>query len=574
MDYEDPDKYGEAFDTTKLSIDIIYGLKLSSDTTTIGKPNTLPLYLKLGEELEYNYTKDVKRTGDITNVISWKRMAHYRPISRPYGETMINDEGTSIGGVKYATKYLPRADELTAYVDLNEGPLQGEVLEYIRMGNMIETPTPSWTPTSSWTPTPSWTATPTESWTPTISYTPTESQTPTVSYTPTLTGTPAPTPSYTDTKTPDLESVSIMFRSLWTDSSNAYFIVKSDAGRIGMKFRYRKFINDFYEKNKDVDSLGFGWFDAKSNNGYVFNPIRKIVLDVDNIVIPDHTLDINGYINNVYRDHLWVDKESTFTDIEMTESYESWGNMVLTNEDTFEYALTDGIKIRKKYEDGNEVIKGIEFNIPFNEVSLLSSDNEQNERYEKFINTKNTSLVTGYDNPFDCVYFIFEGSMENSNITDLEVHASTQEQVLDNGIWQFMDNPYYVSPDGVRVISHVNPDYLYSIETPTPSFTPTQTNTETISFTPTPTMTYTETISLTPTPTMTYTETISFTPTLTCTPTVTETITDTLNLFNINRDKGVNIIGELQIIKRDGTIATANRFFNIGLEPNFIDFDI
>tara|TARA_Y100000389_G_C17470594_1_gene530217 strand:- start:9282 stop:10997 length:1716 start_codon:yes stop_codon:yes gene_type:complete len=566
MSLYDPTKYGEE-PYNSIEDEIEYGFKLTTDND--GQKNiTLPQFQP--EPLNvFQYRKNIlDPEGENSQNIKYERLANFRPVSRPYGETILEDEKASIikdtsgdSIVIYASKYLPRADELTAYVDLNTRNVSNENGKYdhdvyfpIRLGDLLETPTPSWTPT--------------ESWTPTISYTPTISETPTVSNTPTQTSTPESTPTPTDTKTPDLDSVGTIFRTLWAEQSNAYFTVKSEGGMFGMKFKYRKFVDDFYEKHVD------GWFKLTGNPDKIFNPIRKIVLEVDHLNIPGAEDD--GYVNGVYRDHEWVNDEATFNDINTGNTltnWTNWSNMKTTNENTFEYVFSEGVKIHKGYESGSEVEKGLEFYLPFNESSFLSGSDERNERYDRFITNRETT-IQGYDNPFDCVYFMFEGSVDHVNINDIKIYPSIEEQDGNSTDgWTLKDVPFYVSSEDY-VISHgKNSKYLYSIETPTPTLTTTQTITETVSCTPTPTMTFTETISFTPTPTMTETITVTPTQTLTRTPTVTETITDTLNLFNINREMGVNIIGEIQIIKRDGTVTTASRFFNVGLEPKFIEFD-
>lgn len=719
MSYE-PSMHGEE-PIDRIRDEIEYGFKLTSDDDG-QKDITLPQF-KPDPLNVFQYKKDniIDPTGEKVQDIYYERLANFRPVSRPYGETILEEEEASIvrnGNVIYASKYLPRADELTAYVDLNtrdvndldKGKYDHDEYFPIRMGNFLETPTPSWTPTESWTPTISYTPTASISLTPTISYTPTISQTHTISYTPTLTNTPAPTPSPTITESPDLQSVGDLFRSLWSEANNDYFVVKSEGGMFGMRFKYRKFINDFYSQyNTGPSSNDYGklnWFVSKkvsdpNNKRSVFNPIRKIVLEIDNVDVPVHNIDDAYNINTLYRDHEFIDEGETFKNAPVDAV--SWGNMKITNEATFEYQLSEGVKIHRIY-DGNAggfVNKGFEFYIPFNEESFISEyTNQRQNRYNILMNTLNETGIPSYNNPFDSVYFIFEGSTNNLSINNISVYASEEEQFTTDGgnTWELQDpiyltNDMYVFENGKQAgdLQYEDIIYLYSMETPTPSFThthtpsvtptvtiteptptptvtltktetisftptptltqtatdtitmtptPTTTNTNTqtitstnthtitetctetetntLTFTPTPTMTHSETLTFTPTPTMTHSETFTFTPTPTVTETqtitytvavtptqtttntntqtttetctvtntitithptptptvtITETVTETMKLFNINRDKGVNIIGELHVIQRDGSITTANRFFNIGRKPIFIDFD-
>lgn len=650
----DPSMHGdEPFD--RIRDEIEYGFKLTSDDDG-QKDITLPQF-KPDPLNVFQFKKDdiIDPTGDKVQDIYYERLANFRPVSRPYGETILEAEEASIvrsGNVIYASKYLPRADELTAYVDLNtrdindvdKGTYDHDEYFPIRMGNFLETPTPSWTPTESWTPTVSYTPTNSISLTPTISFTPTISQTHTMSYTPTLTDTPAPTPSPSVTESPDLKSVGDLFRSLWSESNNDYFVVKSEGGMFGMRFKYRKYINDFYTQYQTSTSSGdygkLNWFVSKKvsnpgNKRSVFNPIRKIVLEIDNINIPSHNIDDTYHINTLYRDHEFIDKDQTFKNSPIDGL--AWSNMEKTNESTFEYQLSEGVKMYRVYEGSGFVNKGFEFYIPFNEESFRDNytnqhQNHRQNRYNIFMNTLNENgIPKPYDNPFDSVYFIFEGSASNA-INNISVYASEEEEYLSEGNWVLSDPLYltddmYVFENGQQAgdLQYEDIIYLYSMETPTPSFTPTHTvsitptvtitepsptptvtltRTETVSFTPTPTVTETQTITLTVavtptqtttntntqtitetyTPTNTETTTVTETatvtntitithPTPTPTVTITETVTETMKLFNINRDKGVNIIGELHVIQRDGTITTANRFFNIGRKPVFIDFD-
>lgn len=566
-EYQEPINYGETFGD--IEVDVAYGLRLSSDIINTGKPNTLPLFRR--DDLEYAYTKNVKRTGDSSNEISWKRIAHYRPVSRPYGETIQSDEGTTIpvAGLVYATKYLPRADELTAYVDLNAGNLYGEKdgfvdFEPIVMGDQVPTPTPSWTPTMSWTPT----------------------------ITQTITDTQMATPTPSPTESPDLESLGRIFRELWKDDSPDYFTFKYLNGYFGIRFRYRKYAMHFYENYEEtvIDSfLKRQYFGAKhlTDKEKIFNPFRKIQIYTRNVIVPDTKYDASDQTIEVTEDHMAIDIPKTFgsgsdDDFGSRANFEA---MVRTNAGTDEVAGTFNYSARNvkrltETNGGTETQIGYEIAIPFenfrtNESVRYKSDGSDRvvNQYNRFVNKRDTSLPdfnNNKDNRFDCKYYIFEANLTGEiDVSKIIIHPSKEEEdwFIDTsnesglGTWE-TDVPTY-STDHIDIFEHGETIggeklYLFTMPTPTPSFTPSPSPTVTITHpTPTPTFTIspTETLSNTPTPTVTITHP---------TPTPSPTITKTLRLFNVNEEKGVNIIGTMNIIQRDGTITYADNLFNLG----------
>ena len=619
-----PEEYGSDPLDGKIETEMKYGFKLTSDS---GQTDGITLPQVKPSLKQFQYEKQlIDPSGENVRLITYHRLAQFKPVSRPYGETILEEEASSIvkkNAVIYASKYLPRADELTAYVDLNERDSNGGKYDHddyflIRMGDMLETPTPF-----------------TPSWTPTIS--------PTMSYTPTLTGTPAHTPSPTITGSPDYRTVGKVFRSLWDTNDTDYINFVLQDGMIGVKFKHRLFVQDFY---KEYDNVGDdnGHFQSKKASGSIkpmWNPFAKIVVRCEGLTIPDNTIeDSTGKINPTYRDHLPINVSETFG----TDVPPSWNQMINQNERIFNYGDVDG-KVLQDPSTG--AVVGFEMYIPFKEDGEFSINENRFQAY------KNTEISPNfYNNSASSVFFIFEASGSGFHVTDVEVIPSTGLNQLDEDTYN--TNSEYNIEHGQQVGDSGEIIYLYSVETPTPSMTitithptptptktvtptvsltptPTQTvtqsetvtithptptptlhptptptmtqtktltdtMTETLTFTPTPTMTYTETLTMTPTPTMTetntntmtptntntitetntntITETITIThPTPTPTMTVTETITKTMELFNINRDRGVNIIGSLNIIQRDGVITSVNRFFNIGRKPIFIDFD-
>ena len=569
-DYEEPSNYGEADDASAVYVDVEYGLRLTTDITNPGKPNTLPLFRRT--DLEYAYAKDVKRTGDASNEISWERIAHYRPISRPYGETIKSDEGTTMNGLVYATKYLPRADELTAYVDLNLHKIYTDDdgfldFEPIIMGDQIPTPTPSWTPTMSWTPT--------------ITHTITDTQV----------GTPTPSP----TESPDLASLGAIFRELWKDDSPDYFTFKYLNGYFGIRFRYRKYAMDFYENFKETKSNSFvtrQYFGAKHLTGNdketIFNPFRKIQIYTQNVIVPDTKYDANDQTIEVTEDHMAIDIQKTFGDGSDDDfgSRRNFEAMVRTNAGTddvvgtFDYS-TRNVKRLTETNGVTETQIGYEIAVPFenfrsNESIRYKSDGSDRDvdQYNRFVNKRDTSLpdfTNNRDNRFDCKYYIFEANLAGEiDISNIIIYPSKEEEGWFEdkqggdglGTWETLDVPTY-STDPVDIFEHkeeINGEklYLFTVPTPTPSFTPSPSPTVTITHpTPTPTFTVspTETMTNTPTPSVTITHP---------TPTPSPTITKTMRLFNVNEEKGVNIIGTMNIIQRDGSITYADNLFNLG----------
>lgn len=547
--YSIPLDYGEMYGETPEK-DVKYAFKL---TNSQGQDITLPLYVEDQQGFTYNTFKE-DPAGNTSKDINYKILAHFKPISRPYGETILTDEKISINNddtvVYYESKYLPRADELTGYIDLNIGTGKNDhdVFFPIRMGDMIETPTPSWTHTISWTPTMSYTPTMSISWTPTVSWTPTMSNTPT--------GSPVATPTPTITGTPDLQSAADVFRGLWSQSNDDYFNFYTKDGYFGMRFKYRRFIDDFYTGHTD------GLFKPKKiNNGKgLFNPIRKVVVQVENLTIEDKFLETGNYFGIVYRDHEFLENVNH----EFTGS--TWNNMVTTNTTTFAYGIDYGKAIvdTNSLDSPVKVIKEIEFYIPLNESTF---GNNVNNVYNTF-NAKNSNATSGsddgYNNSVDSVYFIIPSNETSRYVIKNVKIFPTSARDDNNGYAIYESDEAYIYNNGDKIGGDTDPTYFYSMETPTPSFTPSPTMTQTITHpTPTPTFTIspTETVSHTPTPTVTITHP---TPTPTFTVSYTPTITKTLRLFNVDEEKGVNIVGSLNIIQRDGTISLADSLFNIG----------
>lgn len=552
--YVEPTNYGEAEDASEVSVDVKYGLRLTTDITNTGKPNTLPTFREA--DLEYAYTKEVKRTGDTKNEISWERIAHYRPISRPYGETIKSDEGTRIGTLVYAMKYLPRADELTAYVDLNLNTMYTKDdgfldFEPIVMGDQVPTPTPSWTPT----------------------------------ITQTITNTQMATPTPSPTESPDLQAVETVFRELWKDNSTDYFTFKYHNGYFGVRFRYRKYAMTFF-REKIVEASGTNtqsWFETKYGDDdtkikKIFNPFRRIKILINNVTKASDSNDVIPA--NI--DHKGIDVENTFPDDNTTER-DAFNAMIGLNENIFGYEeqyvmVSKGSDLK---QNGFELF--IPLNTPDPSKQFYNSDGKDREvkQYEYFttqrsdVNSKlsdfNDHIIDG-NLKWDCKYFIFRADMQGSefDIQDIKIYPIEEEQRFvpdtddgSKGTYEWIDSLSYPLDDSPLVFDHkelINGEklYLFTMPTPTPSFTPSPTPTVTITHpTPTPTFTVspTETLSNTPTPTVTITHP---------TPTPSPTITKTLRLFNVNEEKGVNIIGTMNIIQRDGTITYADNLFNLG----------
>ena len=550
--------------TTKAIIE--YGFKLTSDDDG-QKSITLPEFL--GSTNQFYYEKNPQGPDKVSkDTISFERLAVFKPISRPYGETILYDEAASSitsNNIVYASKHLPRADELTACIDLNTRDLSNfgkyDHNEYfpIRMGNMLETPTPSWTPTISWTPT--------------NTYTPTETITDTHTVTPSITESPMPTPTPSPTQSPDLDKVGTIFRDLWLDETTDYFSFAHTGTHFGIRFKYRKFILDNYIEHENM-------FGSKHLTGGdripIFNPIRKIELLINNVKVDSDKFNSDGTIKEVFYNHEPIDIEKTFdAEDNVFNDKERWYAMKRTNEATFAPGNDEPLKvIEESTQSGGRVQKGFEIFVPFEywyDLDEAQSDSVRPNRWEKFNELRDSALL-GFNeySRYDCCYFMFEAqhldTEKGFDVQSIRIYASKEEEYwdTDTGAWELKDNPDYVKDeiDEIHIYEHGetigdSTFYMYSVPTPTPSptITTTETITNTVSCTPTPTFTVspTETISATPSPTVTITE-----------PTPTPTITKTLQLFNIDETKGVNMIGSFNVIRRDGTTTLASNLFNIG----------
>ena len=550
---------------------IEYGFKLTSDDDG-QKSITLPEFLESTDQ--FYYSKNPRDPAGFNNsTISYKKLAVFKPISRPYGETILEDEASSSvtsGNSQYASRYLPRADELTACIDLNTRDISDENIgkydhnEYfpIRMGNMLETPTPSWTPTISWTPT--------------NTYTPTATFTDTHTVTPSITESPMPTPTPSPTQSPDLDQVGTIFRNLWLDETTDYFSFAHTGTHFGIRFKYRKFILDNYVEHENM-------FGSKHLTGEdripIFNPIRKIELLINNVKVDSDKKNTDGTIQEVFYNHEPIDIENTFEEVGSSDPVFNdkprFYAMKRTNEATFAPGNDEPIKvIEESTQSGGSVQKGFEIFVPFADWHDYDEDQSESarpNRWNKF-NDLRDSVMVGYNehSRYDCCYFMFKAqhldTEKGFDVQSIRIYASKEEEYwdADTGAWELEDNPDYVKKDidEIHIYEHGetigdSTFYMYSVPTPTPSptITMTETITNTVSCTPTPTFTVspTETISTTPSPTVTITE-----------PTPTPTITKTLQLFNIDETKGVNMIGSFNVIRRDGTTTLANNLFNIG----------
>lgn len=561
-----PEHYGDKA-TYEIESIIEYGFKLTSDDDG-QKIITLPEFLDTTDQ--FYYKKKPQGPDNVgKELISFKRLAVFKPISRPYGETILEDEALSSvtsnnGNVVYASRYLPRADELTACIDLNTRDISNNNLgkydhnEYfpIRMGNMLETPTPSWTPTISWTPT--------------NTYTHTATITDTHTVTPSITESPMPTPTPSPSQSPDLDQLGTIFRDLWLDTTTDYFSFAHTGIHFGIRFKYRKFILDNYVEHERM----FGSNHLPGGERIpIFNPIRKIEFLINNVKVDSDKYNSDGTIQQVFYNHEPIDIEKTFdTDDDVFNDKDRWYAMKRTNETTFAPGNDEPIKvIEESTQSGGSIQKGFEIYIPFEywyDFDEVQSESMRPNRWTKFNDLRDSELF-GFNeySRYDCCYFMFEAQHQDIekgfDVQSIRIIASTEEEYwdADSSSWELKDKPDYVTDEN-HIYQHAeiigdSPFYMYSVPTPTPSptMTMTETITNTVSCTPTPTFTITptETISTTPTPTVTITE-----------PTPTPTITKTLQLFNIDETNGVNMIGSLNVIRRDGTTTLASNLFNIG----------